>query len=113
MKIESYKFGQVTIDGEVYRKDVIIRKGDVIRGWRRKEGHSLDIEDLKAILDDRPEVLIIGQGAYGRMVVPDKTISQLKKIGIEVIPLVTAEACEEFNRLSENRNVFAALHLTC
>lgn len=112
-KIESYKFGEIEIDGVVYRNDVIVRNKDLISNWRRLKGHSLELKDLEDVLAEPPHVLVIGQGAYGRMVVPEKTRRNLENIGIQVITLPTAEACEEYNRLSKDQIVFAALHLTC
>jgi hypothetical protein len=112
-RIEAYKFGEIVIDGVTYHKDVIICDEGVIGGWWRVRGHSLAVEDLAPILADPPQALVIGQGAYGRMTVPQQTLRELEQVGMEVIVLGTAEACELYNQLSEEKRVFAALHLTC
>lgn len=112
-KINSYKFGQIVIDGQSYTSDVIILPERVIAGWWRIEGHSLHTEDLQAVFEVAPEVLVIGQGAVSRMKVPESTRQALKAVGIEVIAQPTQEAIEAYNSLRQQRTVAAALHLTC
>lgn len=113
MKIDYYSFGRITIDGKDYSSDVIIYPDRVNSSWWRKEGHRLDIEDLKDILESKPEILIVGTGAYGTMVVPGETEEFLKRKGIKLIADNTKSACETFNSLSGSGKVVAALHLTC
>ena len=112
-KIESYEFGHIVIDGKAHHKDVIILPGRVVAGWWRKEGHALYPEDLKAVLDAAPEVLVVGQGASGLMRVTQETEQALRNAGIEIIALPTGQAVEAYNRLRGERAVAAALHLTC
>jgi hypothetical protein len=113
MKIDYYLFGRITIDGKDYSSDVIIYPDRVDSSWWRKEGHRLDKDDLKDILESKPDVLIVGTGAYGTMVVPRETEEFLKKKGIKLIADNTKSACETFNSLSGSGKVVAALHLTC
>jgi hypothetical protein len=112
-KIESYRFGRIVIEGQVHHKDVIILPDRVIGGWWRKEGHALHPEDLEAVFEAAPEVLVVGQGAYGRMRVTDETEQALQDAGIKLIALPSEEAAETYNRLRGERAVAAALHLTC
>jgi hypothetical protein len=112
-KIDSYRFGQAVIDGETHRKDVIILPERVIGGWWREEGHVLHPEDLEAVFEAAPEVLVVGQGAYGRMRVAEEAERALRDAGIELIARPTGEAVEVYNRLRDERAVAAALHLTC
>ena len=81
--------------------------------WRRKEGHSLCPEDLKALLEAKPELLIIGLGASSCMNIPETTKDFLMKKGIELIATDTKTACDEFNRHCKAKKVVAGLHLTC
>jgi len=111
--INSYQFGKVIIDHKEYYSDIIIYKDKVNDNWWRKEGHNLCIEDIREILNKKPEILIIGTGAYGLMKVSLELMKHLEKINIKVIEKKTIEACEEYNRLYLDKNVVAALHLTC
>ena len=113
MKIEHYSFGRITIDGKTYTSDVIIYPGRVDSSWWRKEGHYLQVVDLTDVINAKPEVLIIGTGYSGVMVVPKETISHLESKGIEVHVARSEKAVEMFNKLQKEKLVIAALHLTC
>lgn len=113
MKVEHYSFGSITIDGRTYTSDVIIYPERVDASWWRKEGHNLNIVDLKDVLKAKPDVLLVGTGSSGLMKVPKETLSHLESNGIEVQVLRTAEAVEVFNRFQSERKVIAAFHLTC
>ena len=111
--IGSYDFGQITIEGKRYNSDLIIFPDKVQAGWWRKEGHRLQIDDLREVLEAKPEVLVVGTGYYGAMTVPDETRKQVESKGIELIVQKTAEACKTFKQLKESKKVIAAFHLTC
>ena len=111
--IDSFRFGEIVIDGRRYTSDVIIYPGRVDPSWWRKEGHQLHIEDLKDIVAKEPEVLIIGTGDAGVMSIPEEAVEYLQKKGIDLIAERTGQAFKTFNQLSGSRKVIAALHLTC
>jgi hypothetical protein len=113
MKIEHYSFGTITIDGKSYTSDVIIYPERVDSSWWRKQGHSLHIVDLKDVIPAGPEILIVGTGHSGTMVVPEETLSYLKSKGIDVHIARTDKAVELFNKFQKNKKTIAALHLTC
>lgn len=113
MKIDSYSFGKIVIDGKSYSSDVIILKNRVISNWWRREGHELCLEDLKDIMKEKFEVLIIGTGASGMMKVLKEVKDYLNSEGIELIEERTEESCRIYNKLSSSHNISAALHLTC
>lgn len=111
--IESYRFGHIVIDGREYSRDLIILPNRILEDWWRREGHKLSLDDLKDILTEDIDVLIIGTGYYGLMKVPSKILETIRSRGIEVIIENTKEACQTYNRLCKSRKVAAALHLTC
>lgn len=110
--IESYHFGRIEIDGRSHSRDLIILPSWVLCGWRRKEGHLVQPEDLEAVFTAMPELLIIGQGAHSQMQVTPESKRALQSAGIELLLLPTKEACQRYNRLRKKRAVAAALHLT-
>jgi len=112
-RIEHYRFGTITVDGQRHTQDLIILPERVVAGWWRKEGHVLHPDDLTAVLEAVPEVLIVGTGAYGMMRVTEETSRALEAAGIRLIAAPTAEAVETYNQLREEARVAAALHLTC
>ena len=112
-QIGDYRFGQIIIGGQSYNKDVIILPTRVISNWWRKSGHILHIDDLKPVLEVKPELLVVGQGSFSRMKIPKETRQALETAGIELLALSTSEACQRYNELSQKQVVAAALHLTC
>jgi hypothetical protein len=114
MHIDEYEFGRVIIGGIEYTNDVMIVAGKVEPNWWRRGGHTVSTEDLKHVIAVRPDVLIVGCGAYGAMKVPEQTRQALHQQGIKLEALNTYNAVERFNELSgEGIAVAAALHLTC
>ena len=78
-QIESYQFGRIVIDGQAYTADLILLPDRILDGWWRQEGHVLHPADLDAVFDAGPDLLIVGQGAYGRMRVADETARRTPK----------------------------------
>ncbi|MDW8045350.1 MAG: Mth938-like domain-containing protein [Nitrososphaerota archaeon] len=113
MRIDSYEFGKIVIDGKEYRSDVIIYPDRVDSKWWRKVGHELCIDDIKDIINEKPEVLVVGTGYNGYMKVLPETKKFLESRGVELIVEKTTSACEIYNQLSRSKKVVAALHLTC
>lgn len=111
--IESYRFGVVVIDGEEYREDVVVFPDRVMARWWRKEGHLLQLEDLKEALSDPPEVLVVGTGSQQCMEVAPEVVAHTRKAEIELMVFDTRSACRTFNDLVGRRRVVAVLHLTC
>lgn len=111
--IESYEFGKIVIDSTSYENDVIVLPDGVKAGWWRDKGHVLQPQDLDAVMDTHPEVLVVGQGAYGRMRVTSETRQAVEAAGIELIAASTADAIQTYNDIRDERKTAAALHLTC
>jgi hypothetical protein len=110
--IQSFSFGQITIDGTTYLSDVIIYPDRVQAEWWRSEGHRLQKEDVEKIVAFRPDILMVGTG-YGGLKVSAETAAHIKSMGIELIVGKTEKICERYNELSTSQKVIAALHLTC
>jgi hypothetical protein len=111
-RIEAYGFGRVTIDGREETRDVIVLPERVVRGWWRKQGHGLVLQDLGEVLEELPERLLVGTGAYGQMRPDAGALESLRARGIDVEVLPTADAVRRYAQL-DPRKTAAALHLTC
>ena len=113
MNIDHYSFGRVVIDGRDYTSDLIIFPDRLDPGWRRKEGHRLQPEDLTDVVAAAPHALVIGTGKMGMMKIPPETRVFLESKGIEVHVARSGRAVEMFNRLRGAKKTIACLHLTC
>lgn len=111
--IDSYEFGEIVVDGKKHANDILILQDRSVISWWRREGHVLNVEDLKEVLREGLEVLVIGTGASGMMSVPQATRNHVSSLGVELIVHKTESACGKYNGLLRGTKVAAALHLTC
>jgi hypothetical protein len=103
MKIDTYEFGSMTVDGKIYNADLIIFPDKIKSNWWRKEGHSLALEDL-----------VVGRGFSGCMKIPPDTKKVLQYRNIQIIDNDTGQAYRIFNeQISRGKKVVGAFHLTC
>jgi hypothetical protein len=111
-RLERYRFGQLVVDGEEQTRDVIVLPDRVVTNWWRADGHSLVLADLEDVIEELPEHLLVGTGAYGQLRPDPETVEQLRRRGVEVEALPTGEAVRRYGELDPRRTA-AALHLTC
>jgi hypothetical protein len=111
-RIEDYSFGRIVVDGQEETADVIVLPDRIVPNWRRRDGHSLVLEDLADVLDELPERLVIGTGANGRLHPDPVTLELLRQRGIDVEALPTEDAVRRYGELNPAATA-AALHLTC
>jgi hypothetical protein len=111
-KLAGYAFGRVEIDGREETRDVIVLPQRVVHNWWRKDGHGLVLDDLEGVLDELPERLVVGTGAYGRMRPDPDELERLRARGVDVEVIPTPEAVQRYAEL-DPRKTAAALHLTC
>jgi hypothetical protein len=111
-RIEGYRFGHVVIDGDEQTRDVIVLPDRVVTDWWRADGHRLVLADLDEVVEELPEHLVVGTGAYGQMRPDSEALNELRRRGVEVEALPTDEAVRRYGELDPRRTA-AALHLTC
>jgi len=112
--IDYYDFGVMVVNGKRYSRDLIITPKRILSNWWRIEGHNLHLEDLKDILNEDFEYLVIGTGYYGLMEISNDVLKEMSNREVKVIAKPTKEAVKEFNSLvKEGKKVIGAFHLTC
>jgi hypothetical protein len=111
--IDSYEFSMIVINGKRYSSDVIIYPNNVKDDWWRKKGHQLCVDDLENVMEENPEVIVVGMGNPGLMRVLPETEKYIQSKGIKLIVQNTPDACKTYNQLSSSQKVIALLHLTC
>ncbi len=112
-RIESYSFGAMKINGTTYTDDLIVFPDRIQENWRRKTGHKLELSDMHEAVAEKPDILIIGQGASGRMKVPQDLQEKVRDRGIEILIAETDDAVELYNKSAEEKKVIGVFHLTC
>lgn len=116
MRIESFSFGSIRIDGVTYEHDVIIERSAVRK--RKKKGSKAFRDQFGhtplSLEEDIPwgcRRLVIGAGAHGAMPVMEAVKREAKKRGVELVIAPTAEAIRELER--DPARTHAILHVTC
>lgn len=117
-KIDSTNFGSITVDGETFDYDILIRLNGQVEKREKalsKEvygtSHKVSLEEAKYIYEEGTEKIIIGTGQTGFVKLSEEAEDFFagKKCGIELFP--TLWAIERWNEL-EGR-IVAMLHVTC
>lgn len=111
--IESYEFGKMVINGEKYTADLIIYPDRIEPDWWRKSGHELRLEDVKPVVKEKPDTIIVGTGFNAVMKVLPETEDYILSKGIRLIVEDTKKAVKTYNELSTQEKVVALFHLTC
>ena len=111
--IDSYRFGRIVVNGKHHTSDLIVFPDKVKDNWWRRTSHQLRLDELSEVIAEKPEVLVVGTGYNGCLIVEKGTIEFLESTGIELYAAPTKEACRKYNELTETKSVVAALHLSC
>ena len=114
MKVKELSFGSINIDGKVYFKDIVIRKGRIkkrkkkeSKKFRSQFGHT-----PLSILENIPwdcKKLIIGTGHSSALPVMKEVKKKGKKKGVELVLMTTPDAILKINEKDTN----LILHLAC
>ena len=112
--ITQYSFGKIAVNDVAYTTDIKIVQGRVVSNWWRKSGHRVDVDDIKDILEAKPNILVIGRGQPGLMKSTASLREHLENHGIELVEEKTSKAVRTFNRLlKEEKDVCAGFHIAC
>lgn len=107
--IRSFQQGLLRLADREISLPVILSATDVITDWSPPAVADLSIDDLSWVLEQRPELLLLGTGHRLSFPAPQLGVEIMRAgIGFEVMD--TRAACRTFNVLvNEGRDVLAAL----
>lgn len=105
--IQAYASGRFKISGVSYDHAVIVTSFTVDE-WKSPDIDNLNAHDFAALKNDT-DVLLIGSGKTGKLLMPKKR-AEFKQAGLSLEIMDTGAACRTFNVLTaEGRRVAAAL----
>ena len=117
-KTENTSFGTITIDGQTYRHDVLIRlDGDITKRKKKLSkqvygtSHTISKEEAHYIYEDDAETLIIGTGQYGLVNISDEARDYFQSKDLKVILESTPKAIELWNETGGH--LIGLFHITC
>ncbi|MBA3009025.1 MAG: hypothetical protein KKF12_06370 [Proteobacteria bacterium] len=114
-EISSYAFGKIMIGTQAFTSDLILfPNGKIKADWVRKQGHLLSFDDLDSLVLEKPDLVLVGTGAHGRMAIDPLLTEKLTSMGIEITAFPTDKAMHYFNQYRmQTRLIYACFHLTC
>jgi hypothetical protein len=117
-RIDETEFGSVTIDGEVYERDVIIKLDGQVKKRKKKlskavygTSHTISLDEARHVCQEGADRLIIGAGQAGRVTLSDEAAAYFEQHGCQVELLPTPEAIPAWNEAEGP--VIGLFHVTC
>jgi hypothetical protein len=117
-RIDETEFGSVTIDGEVYERDVIIKLDGQVKKRKKKlskavygTSHTISLDEARHVCQEGADRLIIGAGQEGRVALSDEAAAYFEQHGCQVELLPTPEAIPVWNEAEGL--VIGLFHVTC
>ncbi len=104
-----YGEGYVEVSRARYGESLVVSGDRLVTAWPAHSVEALSADHMAAILELKPEIVLLGTGPTFRFPEP-ALLAPLYKAGIGVEVMDTPAACRTYNiLLGEGRNVVAAL----
>lgn len=114
IQIDSFRFGEIIIDGKAYHSDVYVFWDGEVKEFETSTRHLFSMDELSFVLKKKPEAVVIGTGDSGFFKISDEVRVTLRENRIELVEALTREAIKKFNELVEaDKRVVAYMHITC
>jgi hypothetical protein len=117
-KIDKTKFGSITISGEMYDYDIMIRLDGAVEKRKKKlskevygTSHTISLAEAEFIYEAGSESIIIGSGQSGLVELSDEASEFFKQkyCRVEIFP--TPEAIHVWNKAKGK--TIGLFHITC
>ncbi len=116
--IDRTKFGSITINGEVFKHDVVIRLDGQVKKRKKKlskaiygTSHTISLDEARQFYQEGAEQLIVGAGQSGLVTLSDEAADYLERKGCRVRLLPTPKAVQAWNKAEGA--VIGLFHVTC
>jgi len=116
--IEKTSFGSITIDGETYDHDIIIRLSGKVKKRKKKlskqvfgTSHTISVEEAEHVYEEGAETLIFGTGQNGAACMSPEAEKFFKDKGCDMEVLPTPKAINAYNKATGK--VIGLFHITC
>lgn len=116
--IDETQFGSITIAGERYEHDVVIRPNGKVKKRKKKlsktkygTSHKVSLEEAEHIFKAGAEKLIVGTGQSGCVTLSDEASEFFRKNGCAVRLFPTPRAASAWNAAGDT--VIGMFHVTC
>jgi len=116
--IDGTEFGSITVGGETYDHDIVIRLSGNVKKRKKKlskerygTSHTVSMEEAEHIYDEGAEQVIVGTGQHGVLKLSDEAAAYFQDHGCSVQALPTPDAVKAWN--DAKGKTIAMFHVTC
>lgn len=117
-KTEDTSFGSITIDGQKFNHDVLIRLDGTIQKRKKKlskkfygTSHKISREEAEFIYEEGAQTLLIGTGQFDQVRLSDEAQKYFEGRGLNLITAATPEAIKRWN--DTEGKAIGLFHVTC
>jgi hypothetical protein len=117
-KIDGTRFGSITIAGQTFERDVLIRLDGEVKKRQKKlskaiygSSHTLSLDEARQVYQKGAERLIVGSGQSGLVTLSEDAADYFRRKGCKVDMLRTPKAAEAWNEAKGA--VIGLFHVTC
>lgn len=117
-KIDRTTFGSVTVDGQIFERDIVIRLSGKVKKRKKKlssavygTSHIISLDEAKHVYQKGAERLVVGAGQYGLVELSEEAAEYLDERGCQVDLLPMKEAIKAWNEAEGA--VIGLFHVTC
>lgn len=117
-KTEATSFGSITIDGQKFDHDVLIRLNGRIQKRKKKlskmlygTSHKISLAEAEFIYEDGAQTLLIGTGQFDQVRLSDEAREYFEGRGLAVVASATPEAIGQWNEIQGD--TIGLFHVTC
>jgi hypothetical protein len=116
--IDGTKFGEISIEGEAFTHDVVIRSDGNVKKRKKKlskavhgTSHVVSLDEARHIYENNATRLIVGSGQYGVLKLSEEAGRFFTQKRCEVKILPTPAAIEAWNEADDG--TIGMFHVTC
>lgn len=117
-KTEATSFGSITVDGQRFEHDVLIRLDGTIQKRKKKlskkfygTSHTISEAEAEFIYEAGAQTLIVGSGQYDRVRLSAEAREYFDGRGVAVESMATPQAIQRWNETREK--AIGLFHVTC
>ncbi|NIV34413.1 MAG: hypothetical protein GWN58_34630 [Anaerolineae bacterium] len=117
-RIDRTEFGSVTVDGQTFQHDIIIRLGGKVKKRKKKlssavygTSHIISLEEAEHVYEEGAEHLVVGAGQFGLVELSAEAAGYFDEQGCRVDLRPMQEALKAWNEAEGA--VLGLFHVTC